>query len=376
MSNHYVFGQSSTARKAEGIAQFQHFSSFLGQAPCGSSFHCARVICLEDAEFTVSIFPSGDASWHVFAIAVSVNSNVTCKYKIDIMRDAVSVATWATQTPTDFNEGQYLLSALEPMSYPTHKDLVNAYYARLKHFEREGWISNDALTIKLSVEAVVGGPESTKPGSALRPVEGVNLLQSDMRRLLQDGTGADVKLLASDGVVPAHRLLLATRSPVFRSMFEAKSEEVATVSCNVDSSSLRAFLHYVYCGTLPQDVARPWVVMRLAHTYEVPSLVDECVAKLQQNLTPENAASLLMEADCCGMESLKAGTMDYIVSKSSVFREVLQSEGYKALPATLLQAILAREMEKIKPKQGAKMSTTTTTTPDETRELDTTTTTF
>jgi len=343
-------------RKAEGVAEFRNFSFILAKAEYNEVFNSGPVLNIEGAQFGIALYPAGltDGAGdnHSMALKISCESvaPLHCKFRYCFMNGEESVHERRSALPREFHKssrwGHNKLEAYKHDTYPTHDELKGSYKSRLQAFQEKGWIKDDVLTVKLFIEAVVGEYTCLRADAALQPTEGAVHVLSDLRRLLEDGTGSDVKLVSSDGSVSAHRIILAMRSPVFRAMLstemaEARSGEI--VFHDIDSSSLRNFLHYLYCGTLADGIndGELWVLMRLGHQYEVLPLVEECSARLQKELTTDTAATMLLEADKFGISSMKKCALDFITSTTCVFKKVRESQGYQALPAVLLDEILA-----------------------------------
>ena len=78
-------------------------------------------------------------------------------------------------------------------------------------------------------------------------------LASDMRNLLDDGILTDVTLVAGERELKVHRAVLAARSPVFRSMFEAnmmESRSGRVELTDISPEALGALISFIYTDTV------------------------------------------------------------------------------------------------------------------------------
>ncbi|XP_049770233.1 speckle-type POZ protein-like [Schistocerca cancellata] len=113
----------------------------------------------------------------------------------------------------------------------------------------------------------------------------------DLGALLDAGDGAVVTLVAGETRLAAHRAVLESRSPVFKSMFGNGVAEVNVE--NVEGPVLRQLLSYAYTLQAPQQL--PDMAPKLlaaAHTYRLPELKDVCEQRAVADLALENAAAL------------------------------------------------------------------------------------
>uniref|UniRef100_A0A2L2YG14 Putative roadkill n=2 Tax=Parasteatoda tepidariorum TaxID=114398 RepID=A0A2L2YG14_PARTP len=84
-------------------------------------------------------------------------------------------------------------------------------------------------------------------------IDSLLYLQQHLRNMLNEKNYADVKLRADGEVFFAHKCLLASRSPVFRAMFDREMLESKTSVIDmrdVEAKTLKYFLEYLYTGTV------------------------------------------------------------------------------------------------------------------------------
>ncbi|KAL3504304.1 hypothetical protein ACH5RR_034145 [Cinchona calisaya] len=118
--------------------------------------------------------------------------------------------------------------------------------------------------------------------------------------LLSPPPFADVVLVASDDhsaasqpvPVPAHRAVLACRSPVFRAMLENKMEESLSGTIKIGDVSydaLRNFVNYLYTAEACLDENMAYDLLVLAEKYQVKHLKTYCEKFLVSNLNWESS---------------------------------------------------------------------------------------
>ncbi|PIA41908.1 hypothetical protein AQUCO_02100028v1 [Aquilegia coerulea] len=110
----------------------------------------------------------------------------------------------------------------------------------------------------------------------------------------------DVFLVASDDhdrdkgapFVPAHKTVLASRSPVFKAMLENEMEESRSGTIRISDVSydaLRNFVQYLYTAEVSLDEQMACDLLVLAEKYEVKYLKSHCEKFLMSKLNAENA---------------------------------------------------------------------------------------
>merc|ERR1719487_326401 len=159
---------------------------------------------------------------------------------------------------------------------------------------------------------------------------------TDLRALLRTGDGADVTLRAGESQIPVHGVILSMRSPVFKTMLRTEMREATTrvVDLSVDEGTAHAFLDYLYFDEL--DVTSPTSpdlcchLLKLAHQYEVQSLVDRCTAVLESGLDVASAIERLMLADELGLGKLRAACVKFLTTAQNL-EVALESDSWQRL---------------------------------------------
>lgn len=167
----------------------------------------------------------------------------------------------------------------------------------------------------------------------------------------------DVVLMASgDGSgeavpVPAHKAVLASRSPVFRAMLENEMVESLSGTIKISDVSydaLRAFVNYMYTAEACLDEQMACDLLVLAEKYQVKHLKTYCEKYMISKLNWENSlvnfafshqhnAKSLLDAS----QSLIMDNMDKL-SKSEEYKELVEKD--PRLVVQIYEAYLSKQV--------------------------------
>ncbi|XP_006411278.2 putative BTB/POZ domain-containing protein At2g40440 [Eutrema salsugineum] len=158
----------------------------------------------------------------------------------------------------------------------------------------------------------------------------------------------DVWLKAGDqtDAIPAHKLILAARSKVFRNILEAddrkaSSKETITLS-EMTKGELETFLEFMYNGSLPDTklVQHVHSLYLAAEKYEIPYLQATCRSQIIDSIDSSSAFDVLDLAEIHSDEILEGAVSEFISSNmeeiafSSKFLSFVESN-----PALTVQTI-------------------------------------
>ena len=138
-------------------------------------------------------------------------------------------------------------------------------------------------------------------------------LSEDLGAVLNDGTFSDVVLSAGGRHFPCHRIVLAARSPVFRTMFQVKMlEKEADIIelADIEPEVLEEMLKFVYTDQVSNPVRSGIKLLEAADRFGLVLLFHLCEAQIE--LTAENSTSILAITDQHNADHLKERTLDFI----------------------------------------------------------------
>lgn len=233
--------------------------------------------------------------------------------------------------------------------------------------QQQGYLVDDTIIIRYTIELVVssGGALSRAAGSPAAPKAPTiqvppSTLGVDMSSLLDAGENADVTFKVEDEEMPAHKIMLSTRSAVFRALLNAPMREgaegVVTLE-DVRAPVFRALLHFIYTDALPEElegsslgVAMAQHLLVAADRFALARLRRICERRLCETVEVESVATTLALAEQNHAEELKRVCLEFVSKNLSV---VMTSEGYQhmvsscpQLQAELLHTIAVSNAER------------------------------
>ncbi|XP_065223666.1 speckle-type POZ protein-like [Planococcus citri] len=148
-----------------------------------------------------------------------------------------------------------------------------------------------------------------------------NNLSENFESMLKNPEFADVVFITNGGNFPAHKNILAARSPVFAAMFRRKDTKSGknkkiriNVSKNMDGEVLHAMLRYIYTGICDDFEKLADKLFVAAAKYGLDGLRKICEEKLCESLSVENAARLLAFAEKHHADKLKSRVDEVIAN--------------------------------------------------------------
>ncbi|XP_059073864.1 BTB/POZ domain-containing protein At1g01640 isoform X2 [Cryptomeria japonica] len=162
------------------------------------------------------------------------------------------------------------------------------------------------------------------------------------------GLHTDVELVPNEGPsIHAHRIVMATKSPVFRNMFEAdecKGPHTGSVSfSDMGHDQLKSLVEFLYSGSLSEDKIEQHghALFIAADKYDIPFLRKTCETHISNTINPLNALDVLELATMCSATALKETAINAILRHQD---EIIFSEKYESF--ALKNALLSVEVTK------------------------------
>jgi len=171
-------------------------------------------------------------------------------------------------------------------------------------------------------------------------------LAGDLEPMVNNEQFSDIAFLVEGRTVHAHKFILFARCEYFRRMFTGGYKESTDACVPIPDVSFEVFiciLTYLYTGKareVPADMAVE--VMGAANLYNIEPLKRTCAEVIARDLCVENAACVLQAADSYQVLTLRATTIDFMVSN---FAAVVQSEAFKDLVKLESRALVLRFLE-------------------------------
>lgn len=208
--------------------------------------------------------------------------------------------------------------------------------------ETSDFLKDDCLRINCTVGVVVSAIDNSRPHSIQVPDSD---LGSHFGMLLENMEGSDVTFDVAGEKFHAHKLVLAARSPVFRSeLFEGLEEEKQEIIVtDMEPKVFKALLHFIYRDTLIEDVemsvSSPSCVSSVPDTltakllaaadkYSLDRLRLMCESHLCKDISVNSVSKFLALADCHHATELKGVCLRFAAENLAA---VMRSDGFEYL---------------------------------------------
>ena len=144
--------------------------------------------------------------------------------------------------------------------------------------------------------------------------------------------------------IPAHKSLLAIRSPVFFAMFcgkmaKAETNEIYLPDC--EYQSLLEFFRFVYTDQVCLTGGTIMQVLYLAEKFMIPHLLVKCIEYILKILDHSNVLCVLKHAELYGFDELICACWELIDKEA---REVLNSDDFLTIERSLLEEVVERNL--------------------------------
>ncbi|RYR45793.1 BTB/POZ and MATH domain-containing protein 5 [Arachis duranensis] len=213
-------------------------------------------------------------------------------------------------------------------------------FFRRSVLETSDFLKNDCLKINCTVGVVVSATDCPQLHSISVPESDIG---SHFGMLLENMEGSDVTFNVAGEKFPAHKLVLAARSPQFRSKFfeglDAEKREI-TIS-DLEPKVFKAMLHFIYRDTLTEEVdmvpsttysdfpasdTLKGKLLAAADKYGLERLKLMCESCLCKDICVSSVANILTLADNCHATELKSVCLKFAAQNLAA---VMRSDGFE-----------------------------------------------
>ncbi|CAM0957750.1 unnamed protein product [Alopecurus aequalis] len=159
-------------------------------------------------------------------------------------------------------------------------------------------------------------------------------------RLLDHTDGTDVSFIIDDERLPAHRAVLAARSPVFRAeLFGSMAEStMSSITLHdITPATFKAMLRFIYTDELHaedelEDSSTEMFrnLLAAADRYALDRLKFICAQKLWDKVSVDTVATILACAETYNCHELKNKCIDFFVREEN-FKEAMFTDSYALL---------------------------------------------
>ncbi|KAK4491303.1 hypothetical protein RD792_002039 [Penstemon davidsonii] len=213
------------------------------------------------------------------------------------------------------------------------------FYKRTE-LEASQFIKDDCLTIQCTLGVVKTSMDSLKTLAQLSD------FRQSYKQLLESREGSDVSFEVEGEIFYAHKIILSTRSPVFKAQFFGPLKEENSHCIKIEEMHayvFKALLHFIYCdvildvGEVLAGLDSEWKAQLMTHhllaaadRYGIQTLRSLCELRLCENIVPDTVASTLALAEQHGCFQLKSKCIEFIGLPENI-KAVMQTDGFKNL---------------------------------------------
>eukprot|EP01018_Ginkgo_biloba_P010936 Gb_03319 [translate_table: standard] len=222
--------------------------------------------------------------------------------------------------------------------------------------ETSDFLKDDCLSIQCTVGVVRSRTEGPKIYTIPVPE---STLGQNFGEFLDSGKGADVSFEVDGEIFRAHKLVLATRSPVFKAQLFGPMRDQNTVIkvTDMEAPVFKAMLHFIYRDILPDmheltgstsTTASTLMAQHLlaaADRYGLDRLRLLSESTLCEEVSVETVATTLALAEQHHCFQLKSVCLKFAASPT-ILRAVMQTEGFDYLKESC-PAVLSELLESI-----------------------------
>uniref|UniRef100_A0AC34QJM9 BTB domain-containing protein n=1 Tax=Panagrolaimus sp. JU765 TaxID=591449 RepID=A0AC34QJM9_9BILA len=166
---------------------------------------------------------------------------------------------------------------------------------------------------------------------------------ANISNLWKTGDFSDVIFVVEKKEIHAHKLILASISPIFKESFYGKlpaPSKIVIDDPNFNFSTMMTFLGYFYTNKVEINEDNVFELLNLSNLYQIQKIVEECRDYLASKFTSSsivetaNSIAFLMDSQ------LLNKVVEFIIHQSSVFHS--QSD-FNKLSSDVVKAILEQE---------------------------------
>ena len=203
----------------------------------------------------------------------------------------------------------------------------------------------DGQTLTLQVDATLlcltDYSECVETSDTLVPADDI---RKDLGSFCQGDLFADVTITCGGKEFRAHKLILASQSPVFKKMFEIDMKERRSGVIEVPDITpavMSDLLAYLYIGTAPHVDTLARELLNVANKYELPRLLSICETTLVSKITANSVLEIFILAELHEAKTLKKACLGFIKCNFAIICEL---DSWKELKASATHQILVFEI--------------------------------
>lgn len=205
--------------------------------------------------------------------------------------------------------------------------------------EASPYLQDDSLIIECDITVILGTSVLESTTCDIQVPR--STLSNDLRILLEAGEHTDVTFEVEGEIFHAHRIVLAMRSPVFKTELYGpvgEDNRKCILINDMQAPIFKALLHFIYTDSMPSmdDLGKDEHEEAVKHLlvaadrYDLDTLKVTCESILAKKLDIDGVADTLALADQYNCDKLKDACIEFINSSNRA-EQVQASQGYPHL---------------------------------------------
>ena len=175
-----------------------------------------------------------------------------------------------------------------------------------------------------------------------------------MNSFRKSQTFCDVYLVVDNCRLPAHKVVLAASSPVFKASFTSELTggdefKVHLPEFIPETKIIEELLNYVYTGEVDISIENADELLVIADYFDVPSLKETCAEFLMINLKPSNCLAIQVFAERYRHQELHEAATEYICNHLG---DIWKTEDFLSSDFEDVKALICGERLEIKTQRG------------------------
>ncbi len=168
---------------------------------------------------------------------------------------------------------------------------------------------------------------------------------NDLKAMINNPELSDVQFEIEGEVVYAHRMMLVSRSPYFRSMLlgnMAESKKGKIEIPNISHAVFLAIMTFVYTGQIEFNHENAFELLEASEIFCLASLKDQLCQYLKNSITEETAVEILIVSKTFSLTSLSEKCIAFAIDNYNTFIEkdaFLPLESHSSLLLEILRRI-------------------------------------
>jgi len=154
---------------------------------------------------------------------------------------------------------------------------------------------------------------------------------------------SDAALICNNTIFECHKVLLATRSPVFKMILDKKHMKNKIQASAFKPEVMAELLQFIYTGKCSNNIDKFAIdLFRAADRYQIDSLKEHCQEKLISSINVANCLSLLILGERYRRPSIKKSALKFMVeNKESIIIEG-ELKSYPSLMMEILNEVFVK----------------------------------